>query len=183
MADIRKSAGQHNSSVIAYYFGTKEGLLRAVLAHRLPAVDADRSAVLDEIRRTKGSADCVRDMLWAIARPLANTIGRNCHYVALLDQLAHHDRLTDCWETTDPASTTCSRRIDGTLRALLEDLPDDIVEVRLELLYSGILRTLARYDRCGRQPTTGELAGLVDAWEAMLLAPMSAETAGVREPS
>src|SRR5690606_31652146 len=47
LADIRKSAGQHNSSVIAYYFGTKEGLLRAVLAHRLPAVDADRSAVLD----------------------------------------------------------------------------------------------------------------------------------------
>lgn len=179
LADIRKAAGQYNSSVIGYYFGTKEGLLLAVFSHRLPSVNAERDALLAEMRRTKDALS-VRDTLWVITRPLANTIGRNSHYVTLLDQLAHRDRLTEYFHAAEPAATESGREIDGALRLLLSDLPEDVVQQRLDLVYSGMVRTLARYDRCGRPPTRSELSGLVDAWEAMLVVPLSQETEEAR---
>ena len=65
LADIRKAAGQHNSSVVGYYFGTKEGLLEAVFSHRLPALNSQREALLAEMLRTRETLS-VRDLLWVI---------------------------------------------------------------------------------------------------------------------
>jgi len=179
LADIRKAAGQHNSSVVGYYFGTKEGLLDAVFSHRLPALNAAREALVAEMLRTRDSLS-VRDLLWAIIRPLASTLGRTNHYVAFLDRLSNHERFAECFRVTGPTGTESGRRTDTALRALLGHLPDDIAGQRLRLVYSGTVGALVRYHRAGGFPTTADLAELVDAWEALLLAPVSSETARAR---
>lgn len=179
LADIRKAAGQHNSSVIGYYFGTKEGLLQAVFSHRLPAVNAERGALVAEMLSAEGRLS-TRDALWAVVRPLAGTIGRNNHYVALLDRLAHGDRSPEQLAAADPSATDIGRDADLALRESIGHLPDDVGKQRLELVYSSIVGRLARYGRCGLPPTRSELVALVDAWEALLLAPLSPETLQVR---
>ncbi|QXF83040.1 TetR/AcrR family transcriptional regulator [Rhodococcus pyridinivorans] len=179
LADIRKAAGQHNSSVVGYYFGSKEGLLEAVFSHRLPALNSQRESLLAEMLRTRETLS-VRDLLWVIIRPLAGTLGRNNHYVAFLDRLSNHDRFAECFRVTGPTGTESGRRSDTALRTLLGPLPDDIAGQRLRLVYSGTVGALARCHRAGESPTTAELAALVDAWEALLLAPVSAETAHAR---
>lgn len=180
LADIRKAAGQYNSSVIGYYFGTKEGLLLAVFSHRLPAVDSDRDALLTELLAAKGRLS-TRDALWAIVKPLAGTIGRNNHYVALLDRLMHSDRLHV--PGAHPASGETGQDADLALRTSIGHLPTDIGNQRLDLVYASILGRLAHYDRGGLPPTRTELIALVDAWEALLLAPVSAETHDARRAS
>ncbi|MEU5842452.1 helix-turn-helix domain-containing protein [Rhodococcus sp. NPDC047139] len=175
LAEIRKAAGQHNSAVIGYYFGTKEGLLHAIFSHRLSAVNAEREELVAEMMRNQDALR-VRDLLWAIIRPLANTLGRNNHYVAFLDRLSHHERFAECFQVTGPTGTESGSRTDTALRALLGHLPDDLVGQRLRLVYSGTVGALARYHRANEFPTAAELAALVDAWEALLLGPVSTET-------
>jgi AcrR family transcriptional regulator len=179
LAEIRKAADQHNSSVIGYYFGTKEGLLRAVFAHRLPAVNAERDAMIARLTVTKGKLS-TRDALWAVALPLANTIGRGNHYVALLNQLMNRDQLAEHYTAADPAVTAGGREAYRVLRDSITHLPDDVLNQRLLLVYASVVRSLARFDASGAPPGQGELSALVDAWEALLLAPMSAETVGSR---
>ncbi|MGC5162427.1 TetR/AcrR family transcriptional regulator [Rhodococcus sp. DT1] len=182
LADIRKAAGQHNSSVIGYYFGTKEGLLLAVFTHRLPSVDSERAALLAEMLAEKGRLS-TRDALWAIVKPLAGTIGRNNRYVALLDRLMHSDRFWCDIPGAHPCAGATGRDADLALRTSIGHLPDDIGTQRLDLVYGSILGRLAHYDRRGLPPTRTELTALVDAWEALLLAPVSDETHDARRAS
>lgn len=182
LADIRKAAGQYNSSVIGYYFGTKEGLLLAVFTHRIPSVDSERTALLAELSAGSGRLS-TRDALWAIVKPLAGTIGRNNHFVALLDRLMRSDRFSSHLPQAHPAAGETGRDADLALRASIGHLPDDIGSERLDLVYASILGRLAHYDRRGLPPKRTELTALVDAWEALLLAPVSAETYDARRAS
>ncbi|MEE2032045.1 TetR/AcrR family transcriptional regulator [Rhodococcus chondri] len=179
LAEIRKTAGQHNSSVIGYYFGTKEGLLRAVFSHRLPAVNEERDAMVARLTVAKGELS-TRDALWTIALPLAHTIGRGNHYVAMLNQLINRDQLAEHYTAADPAVTAGGRAAYIALKESITHLPDDVLNQRLLLVYASIVRSLARFDADGTPPDQGELSALVDAWEALLLAPMSPETVGSR---
>ncbi|MFI5718568.1 helix-turn-helix domain-containing protein [Nocardia sp. NPDC051750] len=70
LAEIRSAAGQHNASVISYYFGSKENLLRAVFEHRLPTISADRAALVERLTAT-GNPLTTRDVLWILVQPPA----------------------------------------------------------------------------------------------------------------
>jgi len=43
---IAKMCGSSNSSVVAYHFGDKASLLKAIIEHRLPAIEARRKELL-----------------------------------------------------------------------------------------------------------------------------------------
>ncbi|WP_054718288.1 TetR/AcrR family transcriptional regulator [Rhodococcus sp. SMB37] len=177
LADIRKAAGQHNSSVIGYYFGTKDGLLGAVADHRFPAVDAERGALVRQFLQG-GHVLSTREALWAVAEPLANTVGRNNHYVAMLYRLLDEGRLAE--HVAAAMSTSNGYLVDTTLRTSAGHLPPDVVDQRLDLVYESIVRALSRCDAMGRPPAHAELSALVDAWEAALVAPLSEETEAAR---
>jgi AcrR family transcriptional regulator len=50
LRQIGQASGSANSSVVAYHFGSKEALLRAVIGHRLPAIEARRGELLAAAR-------------------------------------------------------------------------------------------------------------------------------------
>ncbi|MGW5071841.1 TetR/AcrR family transcriptional regulator [Rhodococcus sp. NPDC004095] len=179
LAEIRSTAGQNNASVISYYFGSKENLLRAVFEHRLPAIGADRDAL---VRRMSAGARrlTLREALWGFVQPLADSLRKGNHYVGLLDRLIETDLLGDAFKSADPTMTASGMAIDRALQAALADVPEELRRPRISMVYESALRTLARYDRAGGAPSRAELSTLVDAWEGLLRAPLSEETLATR---
>ncbi|WP_068159947.1 TetR/AcrR family transcriptional regulator [Rhodococcus phenolicus] len=175
LAEIRSAAGQNNASVISYYFGSKSGLLRAVFDHRLPAIGAERDSLVRELNERKGSLT-VRDALWGMVRPLADSVREGNHYVALLDRLMETDTLGTAFASADPTVTASGLAIDRTLYDTLVEIPEELRRQRIMMVYESVLRTLARFDRSGTAPGHTELAPLMDAWEGLLRAPISDET-------
>ena len=171
VADIRTAAGQRNASVVNYYFGSKENLLRAILEHRLPAVNASRDAMMRE-RLGEGGDVNARDALWCLVQPLADTLHGDNHYVALLDRLVETDLLGNAFHAADPAGSASAFAIDDVLYDAIGHVPDSVRRQRIMMVYDSMLRTLARYDRAGTTPSRTELSGLIDAWEGLLAAPI-----------
>jgi AcrR family transcriptional regulator len=68
IAEIVRSAGQRNASAVQYHFGTRDEVLREVLARHVPAI-AERRSELLERARARGSED-VRSAAEAIVRPI-----------------------------------------------------------------------------------------------------------------
>jgi AcrR family transcriptional regulator len=68
IAEIVRAAGQRNTSAIHYHFGSRDEVLRAVLARHVPEL-AQRRVVLLEEARARPAAD-VRSAADAIVRPV-----------------------------------------------------------------------------------------------------------------
>nr|MDT0523993.1 helix-turn-helix domain-containing protein [Streptomyces sp. DSM 41633] len=73
LREIQEAAGQSNTSVISYHFGSRDGLIRALIAHRQRTLGADRQNMLEEMREQGKEAD-PRAVVWLLVRPLANSI-------------------------------------------------------------------------------------------------------------
>lgn len=179
LADIRSAAGQHNASVIGYYFGSKENLLRAIFAHRLPTISADRKAVAE--RYAAAGAPTTRAALWILVQPLANTLHNGNNYVGLLDRLMETEILSRMFSSVDPAMTASGFGVNDALHAALADMPEQLRLQRIGMVYESAMRTLARYNRSGTVPDRAELSSLIDAWDGLLHAPPSDETRSIRE--
>lgn len=179
LADVRAAAGQNNASVVRYYFGSKEGLLTAILDHRLPRISAYRGELIREWVAV-GAKFTARDALWCLVAPLVDSIRRGEHYVALLDRLLEADVIGEIFTTADPRGTASGLEIDHVLRSELTGLPEHARRQRIIIVYASVLRTLAQYARTGTELAPAELPALVDAWEGLLCAPTSQETQEVR---
>lgn len=182
LAEIRSAAGQHNSSVIGYYFGSKEKLLEAVLEHRLPAISADREVMIRD-RSTADGRLTVRDALWCLVQPLADSLREGNHYVGLLDRLLDAEILGSVFVSADPMVTGSGLAVDRALHEALGNLREDVRRQRIMMVYASALRTLARLGRSSGSPDHGELSACIDAWEGLLCAPTSDETRRARAHS
>lgn len=63
---VQQRAGQGNKSAASYHFGSRDGLLRAVIARRMGPIDEHRTRLLDSIDPQDPSA-----LAEALVRPLA----------------------------------------------------------------------------------------------------------------
>jgi AcrR family transcriptional regulator len=73
VSEITAAAGVGNNSAVAYHFGSKFGLLEAVLARHLPAIDEQRDALVAEIEPT--APDASQGLARALVEPLAAQLG------------------------------------------------------------------------------------------------------------
>lgn len=69
MRQITMAAKMANNSAIAYHFGDRDGLLRAISRWRAPVIAAERQHLLDQAVAA-GKADCPRRIAQIITRPL-----------------------------------------------------------------------------------------------------------------
>lgn len=89
---IAKASRSANSNVVAYHFGNKEALLRAVILYRLPAIEARRGQLLGEKHR-QADAIQVSDLIDVLYRPFFEQrcqLGRRS-YAAFVDELSRAD--------------------------------------------------------------------------------------------
>jgi AcrR family transcriptional regulator len=75
LRDVQRAAGQRNKSAATYHFGSRDGLLEAVLTSRMAAVGQRRGELL---RRARERGDTsLRTMVDVLVRPIAeHTIAR-----------------------------------------------------------------------------------------------------------
>lgn len=66
-----------NSAAIHYHFGSKEKLVRAVLARRIEPLNRERLALLDEAEELAGDGPVpIRDIMYALVAPALRLRGR-----------------------------------------------------------------------------------------------------------
>lgn len=159
MREVVRAAGQANDSAVHYHFGSREGLLAAVLEQHA-AFLAEREHRLLEVAQGRPDDDLAA-ALEALVRPateLAETgwSGR-CYLVIVADLIAdeQHD--------TDPDVQAALERSGGVpvyelITARMPAMPDDVRAERLALLTSFILRSIGDRARAEERGSVQRLA-------------------------
>lgn len=89
LSEINRAAGQRNKSALHYHFGSKEGLLKALLTKHRDRLDAARAALVAELDPTK--AVTLHQAVGIMVRPLAAFLDDEdggVHYLRIMAQLA-----------------------------------------------------------------------------------------------
>lgn len=98
---IAEAAGQRNHAAVGYHFGSKEALVRAVIAHGAALIDGQRNAMLDRIEAEGGPTRLVdiTQCLVVTSLPDAPPPWSTCYnrFVVAL-QLSHRTLFMDALE-------------------------------------------------------------------------------------
>lgn len=177
---VGEAAGQGNNTAVAYHFGSKTGLLQAVIRRHSEDIERRREA---QIARIDGSDD-FRDWIDCLVRPMTDhlaALGNPTWYARLREQAA-----------TDPAFRELLRQdvqdwapLQRTVREIDRCLPPLPAEVRAER--SAMMRLLLVHMPAERErqlaqgePTAsadwdGAATRLVDAIVGICTAPVTSE--------
>ncbi|WP_317928617.1 TetR/AcrR family transcriptional regulator [Halioxenophilus sp. WMMB6] len=143
LRQIGSEIGSSNNSVVAYHFGTKEGLLAAIFHHRLPAIEARRAELLAAMVDDQN----LRELLAVLWQPLyeqRDADGRHS-YASFLAAITRSplgiERLA--LNSDYPVTTQLGERI----RALLPDQLKPRFPERLQLIAILITGTLQSIDQ------------------------------------
>ena len=184
MREIVEAAGQRNAAAVHYYFGSKDDLLRELVAEGAELIDAIRRRMLDEAeaRGEVGLRDTVRALVIANAE-IGGETGENETYFRFMTSMQTERRqMFDQWAGGERSEGY--KRCLAHFHRLLAHLPH--TQVNQRLLFAGLsLRTLLAEREAARDagapddhPYWGEPAatdGMIDAVEAILSAPARAE--------
>lgn len=140
------AAGQRNNSVAQYHFGSREGLIEAIIAARSEAIDRRRSELLKMAQQNEQVS--VADLVRLAVQPLAETISSDpaegC-YVQFLAKIVDEPSLQDLWQRRSmPRSYQKVLRL---LKGRLRHLPRRVRDRRLRWMQTVDLHTLADHER------------------------------------
>ncbi|MBX6391258.1 MAG: helix-turn-helix transcriptional regulator [Frankia sp.] len=183
---IGTAAGHGNNNAVQYHFGDKDGLIRAIIAYRLPAIDERRAALLARARAAGRDRD-VRTLLDVLMRPLAaEAADPTSNYVGFLDRLNSCPPERHPWLAGGQPMSEVASGVTRALLELLDHLPPSLAGLRLRHATAMCVTALAWRDRIvgagGGEPAAGGVGeipydvfvtDLFDMAAAMLLAPSS----------
>lgn len=177
IGEINELAGQRNPSAVHYHFGSKHGLVVAILRRHQEALEVEAGRWLDELQADARKAS-VRQLVEAMVRPLAaeleSSSGRD--FLRIVPQFIGPLDANLRRGVVEPI-TTQSRRLLALLDEQMGHLPQAIRRERLvtyTLVLTGILADRARHLE-DRQPTALDaeqfIHHLLDVIEAVMCAP------------
>ncbi len=172
LREINRDAGARNVGAVQYHFGDRAGVVDAIVARHMPAIEARRHALLDQY--DVAGDDDVRALAGALVRPLAAELhgpgGGPAFLQILADLLGGPDPMVDL------SQTPSMFRWRDALEPLLA--PEAI---RLHRRFAVLRFTSEELGRRARATSRRSdplfVSQLVDLVTAMLLAPVSDETA------
>jgi len=174
------AAGQGNLSAAHYHFGSRQGLIRAVVDRRMRTVDAIRHRRLDAIEAA-GRAGELHAIVGAAVETLAEVVRGTPwgpDYLRVLAQ-ALFDTDMRLLESTDPSLRSGIERARAMARRLLPALPQASFDGRVAIVHHETVYALARWvDRHGPVDDTNRrgyramVRGLVEFMSAGLGAPV-----------
>lgn len=174
LREIQDTAGQSNPSVVAYHFGSKKGLVQALVRWRNGTLQQRRAELLTALRARDGDHD-PRAIVWILVRPLADSIEAGEMFVPFLARLSENTHATTSYwpQDLDDWTTTATLEL---LEECLADLPERLRRGRVFQLNNSVLSLLGERSRNGHHIGEVQLHNYVDAWVGMLTAPVAAET-------
>jgi AcrR family transcriptional regulator len=177
LREIRLAAKQRNAGALHYHFGSKEGLLRALLERELPLLVARRRALLAEAAATAQTN--LRAVAAIFVLPFAEMATGTEHersVVLLLNQI-HDDVSLSFTQIMDLVGDTAIGEAAALLRARMQGVPDHILAERLAVANSIFLHAAATRAQGGsREQRLDDRAfreNLVDMFHGSLSAPVA----------
>lgn len=169
---VAQEAGQRNNSAAQYHFGSRDGLLRAIIETRSAAVEERRAlqvAALQESSRPP----TIRALADLFVLPLAASLGPEpTWYLRFLSRLVDAGGMANAPALVRPDGL---RYLQRELRGLLPGLSSPTFARRLQWLAEISLRVLADLERDGGadgSPQTQDVVeDLLTMIEALMLAP------------
>ncbi|MDY7101542.1 MAG: TetR/AcrR family transcriptional regulator [Actinomycetota bacterium] len=175
LREITRTSGARNTTALQYHFGDRDGLVRAIVDRHLPAVEAQRHALLDAYEAA-GTGD-LRVLAGALVRPYAAKLddgASGCRFLQIYAELFHRPN-----PTVDPAKLQTPGNSVYRWRTLVDPLLDDDA-VRLHRRFTTISYTVDQIgDRARNGPNKDNrlfTSYLTDTVTAILTAPTSEET-------
>lgn len=141
--EITAASGQLNRSAVRYHFGTRDALVRALVARSMTPIDVERTALLDHLEATRKRLDpreAVEVVIGPLARQLRTSAGRR--YLRLCGQTLNHPKYTADAREALSANQSIARTI-RHLAPLLLRLPPAIARERASQVIGFIVRALA----------------------------------------
>jgi AcrR family transcriptional regulator len=180
LRQVVQAAGQKNMSAAHYHFGSRDGLLQAVLSLRMSSINIYRSELLARASAVPGGPD-LRFYLEAFVLPLAEQLkprleGNYC--LRFLEQYRHLPTDYQLLVQLEPSAFEMGKNI----KRLLGYLPPRIVEMRLKNSWSMIVAALAAVEdqmtagALDQQELTLTAADLIDSMTGAMSAPLSPRT-------
>lgn len=187
---ITTEAGQRNASALQYHFGTKQALVQAIVARRMPAINERRHAMLDELESSGRERD-LRAIICAMVYPLAEQLDDGTgdgerFYIRFLSQVLSNPREA-LSHFVPPEQSSGVVRAGSMAATVMAPLPPEIIRQRLASLLGYVVGALADYERgllgdASTRPSRAVyLSNLIDAINGMLAQPVSEETARALE--
>jgi hypothetical protein len=145
--EINTEAGQRNSSALHYHFGSREGLLQAILAEHRGPMERHRAELLDALER-EGRTDDLRALVATMVLPLmaelSTASGRA--YLRIIPQYIgrYSPSFSKLPKSYGPDGI---RRTVALSVACLGHLPDDERETRVDLTMEYVTYAVARRAR------------------------------------
>ncbi|MFD4355734.1 TetR family transcriptional regulator [Nocardia sp. NPDC058518] len=179
LRDIAAAAGQRNNSAIQYHFGSRDGLIEAVVEFRLATLEVRRLELLAE-QAGSGRPPGLHGLLEALVVPMFELAERHGirHYARFLEQIHPHPAVSDA-ANLGSAGRTSVRVIMQGLDRELTTLPPRLRVRRLRALTTMLFALLADHERAaeagdaraGDAQAWGEI---IDMLAGSLAAPVSA---------
>jgi AcrR family transcriptional regulator len=177
LREIQVAAGQSNSSVITYHFGSKTGLVRALVGYRQPALDTERDQALAEL-----DGATPRQLVGLVVRPMVSSVRRGELYVPFLARLAEDPRARSEYWPADVEDHLTSHATEEIIDGMLGGLPERVRRGRRFQFVTSALNLIGDHARRGAGLSDVQLANYIDGWAGMLTAPVSDETAAALYP-
>lgn len=155
LVEITRRAGQRNRGAVHYHFGSREGLLVAVLEQHAGFLAEREGELLAQARETPD--DDLASVLEAVVRPaveLAETGPSGRQYLVIIGELVEeYDRLDD--DVDAALRGTGGYAVFELLAQRLPDLDEALRNERLALVTGFILRSVADRARAAESDDPG----------------------------
>ncbi|WP_169816253.1 TetR/AcrR family transcriptional regulator [Nocardia miyunensis] len=187
LRDIAAAAGQRNNSAVQYHFGSRDGLIEAVVEQRMATLEVRRLELLAE-RAADDGPDGVHELLEVLVVPMFELSPRHGigYYARFLEQIRTHPAVTDEANLRGTRRTSV-RVIMHRLDRSLPDLPPALRRRRLRAMPTVLFSLLADHERAvqdGRVAAddTAAWAELIDMLAGVLTAPVTQRIAAHHGP-
>lgn len=173
---VQDAAGQSNKSAAQYHFGSRDGLIAAVVEARMAPVNRRRQEILDAWE-SEEIVPSVRQVVEALVVPLAaETLGReDSFYARFLAQALVDPGLAGILQKHLQAES--SRQVQ-TLLVANTDVPAEVGRARAAEILSLVVSSLAMRERRARtsNDVTAFVADLIEICIAIVGAPGASTT-------
>lgn len=142
LIEITRQADQRNRAALSYHFGSRDGVLCAVIDRHAPFLAHREGELLDVARRATGLEPVVE----ALVRPAAELAdsgwrGRSC--LLIIAELTGEDRTQYSQALQDALARTGGNEVLDLLTERTGHLPDSLRTERFSLMVMFILRAIA----------------------------------------
>ena len=146
LRDVATAAGQRNNSAVHYHFGSRDGLINAIIEHRQEPLEHARMALLAELESV-GVDDDIAALVAVLVRPLFDIpyADGSVHYARFLERVRDHPAVRQIQMGGErwPALRILTTR----LHRLLTQLPPAARTRRLTAMALVLFTLLADYER------------------------------------